>query len=202
MATASVSVTVDAGALGVIAQRARSAAAKVDPSSPEGAAMFETAAEILVGEVRVTIMEGYRGKSAAVVRTGNLARSFRKEVTVSQGAVTLAAKSDSIYAKIQDQGGRIFPRTRKALAVPLIRLPVGKWPRHWSRGELFAIRKAGSVEGVLARKRGRTIEAVYALRKSVKIEPKHYLRKASKEALPRIGKYITREVMKGVTGGK
>lgn len=171
------------------------AAAVRDPSSPIGRA-YSAASQILVGEVRDAILSGPVSDSPASVRTGALARSFREYVAVREGRVSIGAQSDLVYARIQDQGGRITPRTRKALAIPLIRLPAGKWPRHWAKGELFFLpdKRGGRHVGVLARQKGKRgkVEAVYALKRSVRIPPKHYLERAAKTALPKIGKYLAR----------
>lgn len=66
--------------------------------------------------------------------TGQLPRSFEgRFVGEFGGGWTAAAESDLAYARIQDEGGIILPRTRKNLAVPIrsANLPVGKWPRHF-----------------------------------------------------------------------
>ncbi|NIU03768.1 MAG: hypothetical protein GWO40_05620 [Gammaproteobacteria bacterium] len=168
---------------------------------------FAQASQILVGDVREAILSSYSDSWPGTVRTGALARSFREYVEVTQRRVRIGASSDLVYARIQDQGGRITPKTRKALAIPLRRVPVGKWPRHWPKGELFTLRKkdrpTGDTVGILYRKTGKRgrLQAMYLLRRSVKIPAKRYLDAAAKSARPKIAKLISRAIGEEVAGG-
>lgn len=169
---------------------------------------YQTASEILTGDVRETILAGYTSSSPAVVRTGALARSFRGFARDGKNRVVIGSESDLIYARIQDQGGRIWPKTRKALAVPNIRVPIGKWPRHWGKKELFFIKgkstKANTV-GVLVRKLGKgkrqRLQAVYTLKAYVDIAPKHYLEKATATAKPKIVRFLGSRMMEAIRRG-
>lgn len=156
-------------------------------------------AQILTGDVRDAIYRGYTGDN---VRTGGLARSFRPYSEIRDGRGRIASESDLIYARVQDQGGIVRPRVMKHLAIPLIRLPVGKWPRHFprdGRGRLFMLRKkGGEPRWILARKKGkRGVEAVFLLRKWVRIPAKHYLETASRTAIPKILRYLARRIDEG-----
>ena len=197
-----VTITTDAAALGGLAKRWGDAAAFLAGKSPEAKTALFGAAQILVGEVREAVMTTLRGDG---VRTGALARSFRERVDVARGHVAIAAESDLIYARIQDQGGTIGPGPRR-LAIPIKRLPVGKWPRHFPRGELFTLshgKRSRPTEEGLFRKRGKRgkLELVYWLKPTVRIEPKHYLAKAAVIAQPLVAAHIARAFAKGLRGG-
>ena len=151
------------------------------------------AAQVLVGAVREHIMDTSRGRGP---RTGRLARSFREEAEVTQRSMHIRAVSDLIYASIQDKGGIIRPKHVKKLAIPLIPMAIGKWPRHWPKGKLFRRGNALSIRHGKG-KRAR-IENVYALADSVKIEPKHYLEKASRQAAPEIAAFIAKKLAQKV----
>jgi hypothetical protein len=142
-------------------------------------------AQHVAGEIRSTLFDVVRGSSQSPL-TGRLARSWRERLVVAEDQqATAEAYSDLAYARIQDEGGTITPRVRKYLAIPLIRMPVGKWPRDWPAGALsFVPTRRG---GVLVRraKKGRG-EAVYALVRSVRIPAKRYVEKAVRKAEPEI----------------
>jgi len=129
---------------------------------------------------------------------GALSRSFRAEpIEVREGTYSAWARSigsAEIYAGIQNYGGIIRPRTRKALAIPIkgAGIAKGKWPRHFGRGELKLVPRRGRpallVKELEARKivarRGKnriyrtwvkSIKPMYVLLRSVRIKPKHYL---------------------------
>lgn len=138
------------------------------------------AAEHVVGEIRAVVSEKFPEG-----RTGKLGRSFRATFLGRDGgAVSAAATSDLVYARIQDEGGVIRPSSVKYLAIPLKRLPVGKWPRHFGKGELVLV-KSRSGGAVLAKvsKRGK-VDPVFALKKSVRIPGKRYLDAAAERAAP------------------
>lgn len=154
------------------------------------------AAQVLVGAIREEILSSPAPSRGTGVRTGALARSYREQVKVSNWTFRIGAFSHLVYAGIQDRGGRIYPRTRKALAIPMTRKAAIRWPRDWPRGKLFRPRG----KSYLASAKGKHgIEVQYLLRKSVRIKPKHYLRDASKVALPQIGKLFVKRIADGVT---
>jgi len=99
------------------------------------------ASEFAAGELRRSI------KAKLKTRTGGLQRSFKATLLVdSKDRVKGGAFSDSVYARIQDEGGTIRPKTRKALAVPIsqkAKTTVGLWPRHWAAGQLRYVPRPG-----------------------------------------------------------
>ena len=74
-------------------------------------------AQFAEGEIKRTLYDETQGR-------GELARSFHSRFLGWQGGdVSAEAYSDLVYARIQEDGGVIRPKHRKALAVP-IRLTV------------------------------------------------------------------------------
>ena len=140
-------------------------------------------AEHVAGSIRAEAMGRVKG-SPTTVLTGALARSWRSRF-VTRGATeaTAEAYSELAYARIQDEGGTIKPRTRKFLAIPLVRLPVGKWPRDWPRDALQFIRtrRGGLLVERVKRGRGR---AIYALVRSSTIKGSGYVAAGIKAAEP------------------
>lgn len=160
------------------------------------------AAQFAAGEIRRTVMSKLKG------RTGNLARSYKETFLRSQpGMVSAGAVSDLSYARIQDEGGTIRPKSVKHLAVPIMsgkRLPVGKWPRHFAKGELVYIARKDK-DPLLARPVGKgEIEPLFVLKKSVKLKAKHYIAEARRRSGPRINEIVGRKVsiaVRKVAGG-
>lgn len=155
------------------------------------------AAQDAAGEIRKVIMSTSKG------RTGKLARSFKAEfVSVGSGRVSAGAFSDLSYADIQDRGGTIRPKTMKRLAVPIMsgkNLPVGKWPRHFAKGQLTFIPRKGKAP-LLAKVTRTRVTPLFVLMASVKIKPKRYLRaarpKAEAAAHKILGEHVTAAVKK------
>jgi hypothetical protein len=136
-------------------------------------------AQASTGEIRSQIYSTFKG------RTGGLAKSFR-EVFIKQTAIEVSARSfsDLVYAKIQDEGGTIHAK-RKWLAIPIGRkVPLGKWPRDYGRGELILVGKEG-LGLVLARIIGKgkkaKVDPLFALRRSVTLTGRGYVEKARGE---------------------
>lgn len=148
------------------------------------------AAQHLVGAIREHILDTSTGRGR---RSGALARSFREEVKVTKGAIRFGAHSDLVYAQIQDEGGRVFPKNTKRLAIPLIDMVANKWPRHWPRKELF--RRGNALSRRLGKGKKARVENVYALAKHVDIPAKHYLDKARAQAMPDIAKLFVRAIV-------
>lgn len=186
------SVTVDTSQLQALYDHLRTVAESRSARSASRKATLFRAAIILTDDTREAILTSYVGEGN---RTGGLARSFRPVVRSDSKRTTIATESDLIYAAIQDQGGIIRPKHVKALAIPMKRLPIGKWPRHFKRGELFSYTPKGSKERFLARQKGKhSVEVLYLLRKSVRLEGKDYTGKAVATALPKIVKLFAREL--------
>ena len=100
-----------------------------------------------------------------------------------------------VYARIQDQGGIIRPRTVRYLAIPTRNLGArmrSRWPRDWPRGELFLIPAVGPRAGkdpLLARKVRDKIQVLYVLKKQVTIPAKDYTGKALDKGGPLLARF-------------
>lgn len=141
------------------------------------------AAQHVTGEIRTAIFATVTSKGR---KTGALARSFRETFLGHDGdTVSAASHSDLAYARIQDEGGTINPSSVSKLAVPIGKnIAIGKWPRHFGKGELVLIKsKAGN--SILAKisKTGR-ISPQFVLVDSVTLRAKNYLAKAAVAAQP------------------
>lgn len=155
----------------------RRAAALVPKAMEEGALL---AAEHAAGELREVVLQEFD------TRTGTLAASWRARLVAAEDvSVTAGAFSDVVYARIQDEGGTIFPRTVKRLAVPLKRsIPVGKWPRHFPKGALFLNQQHQTLHDA------GTGEPMFALKRHVTIPGRNYIEKARERAEPEIAEII------------
>lgn len=129
----------------------------------------------LEGVVREVIMRTFTKNP-----TGNLARSFKARlIRTTDDGVSAGVFSELIYAKIQDEGGTITPRTARNLAIPLNRAASKRWPREWGKGKLHFAKMRG--KKFLVDKAG---VPQYALRESVTIRGRGYLREAKKLGMP------------------
>ena len=166
----------------------------------EGARLALRAAQHVVGEIRSTLYETVKSGS-----TGGLARSFEATLLGRGGKVFgAAAASDSVYARIQDEGGTIYPRTVKRLAIPLHdfgRLAIGKWPRHWAPGKLVPIKsKRGNMILAEIRGTGKRAKIIprYLLKRSVTLSAKGYLETAANRAMPGVEDILAEGVARAV----
>lgn len=132
------------------------------------------------GTVREVIMRTFTKNP-----TGNMARSFKARILKDSGdEVAAGVYSELIYAKIQDQGGTITPRTRRNLAIPLNAAASKRWPREWGgklrlaimRGKKFLIDDTGKPQ--------------YILKEAVTIRGRRYLNTSVKEAMPGVRKFL------------
>jgi hypothetical protein len=140
------------------------------------------AAQHIDGCIKKTINEMFP-KS----RTGDMMRSYSAQfVEEKNGSISAGAFSDLAYARIQDEGGTLKPRDMKYLSIPMRKLPVGKWPRHFAKGALTLIKsKAGNLLLVkFVGKLKKKFDVYFLLRKSVTLKGKNYLDKAESEAQP------------------
>ena len=132
--------------------------------------------------------------------TGDLARSFLPAhfVKGKSGNVTgAAATSDKPQARILDQGGTIYPKTVKRLAIPLPWSPkaANRWPRDWPQDKLFALKTKGKtflVEKTSAAK----LAFHYVLKDSVTIKGRDYLKEAAQKAGPIVSKIMADAIEK------
>jgi len=148
------------------------------------------AAQHLEGTIREVIMRTFQG------RTGQLARSFKTEfVQLPDGTVTARVASRLVYAGIQDEGGTIYPRRAKKLAVPIgagAHLPVGTYARDVPGLTLIKSKSGNSILAKVSRGRGgvRDIKAYFVLKDSVRLRGRQYLAKAEAEARPGIERIL------------
>lgn len=150
----------------------------------EMAGLVLRAAQHAEGEIRAVCYDVFPEG-----RTGALPRSFRATfIGRETNIVSAAARSDLVYAGIQDQGGTITPKSVQYLAVPVKRLPVGKWPRHFSKDELKYIGKSRAGNPMLGKvgKRSKRVEPYFVLVKSVTIKGRGYIAIAADRAAPGI----------------
>ena len=151
-------------------------------------------AQFAEGEIKRTLYDETQGR-------GELARSFHSRFLGWQGGdVSAEAYSDLVYARIQEDGGVIRPKHRKALAVPirLAKVPRGKWPRHFpAEGpqSLHFIPRRGRaplLAQVKRNKKGETVSVkpLFVLLRSVTIKPQRYVARTAKRVAPEVERLI------------
>ena len=122
--------------------------------------------------------------------TGELARNPKAVLLETNGQVkSSGAFLDLVYARIQDEGGVDYPKSAKALAVPISdyakKIP-GLWPRHWPKGKLTLIPSKDGGPASLCEKIGRgkqyKLKAHYILKKSNTIVGMGYVERARQAA--------------------
>jgi len=147
------------------------------------------AAMVATGEIRDQLQAIKGGR-------GGLARSFRERLVSRKGdEISAESYSNLIYAKIQNDGGTITPKSGKALAVPMkfANVAPGKWPRHFpdtGSQRLYFIRRAGKPP-ILAQLKGvtrgvKSVLPIFVLLPRVTLRAKHYLEEAAKRVEPEI----------------
>lgn len=157
----------------------------------------------LEGEIKEEILRKFSGGKGT---TGGLMNSYHAQfVKEVANRITTGAFSDLIYAAIQNIGGTILPKTVKNLAIPIsdrAKTTVGKWPRHYPKGQLTFIKsKRGNALLVeMTKGKNRKIkEVMFALKKKVVITGKHYLESAAENAVDGIEKLVGDKVEIAVT---
>ena len=129
---------------------------------------------------------------------GNLARSFKAVMLDAKGSELRAgAVSDSVYAGVQNEGGQIFPKTVKNLAIPnKDAVPLGKWPRNYPKDSLSFVpslkgnpRRTGWLIDKLSKRR------MFTLLKSVTLKEKRYLEAAQEKSEPHFQRIINTELV-------
>ena len=109
---------------------------------------------------------------------GRLAKSFLPAhfvATEGFGSVAAGALSDLVYAQIQDQGGAIYPRTAKRLAIPMTPKAEKRWPRDWPADALSYVPRPDGSALLFERLRNGKDVLQYVLKKSVYVPGQHYL---------------------------
>lgn len=145
-------------------------------------------AVLVQGEITLAVVQSMSTKRPKIDRghgrTGNLARSW-KPTPLQEGAggtVSVSVVSDVVYARIQDEGGRVFPK-RQYLAVPLEGRTGSLWPRDMGRDALFPSRTKGG--GLVLRDVTDGVP-LYSLRRFVDIPAKNYIAAAVKSSRPKL----------------
>jgi hypothetical protein len=146
------------------------------------------AARVAEAEMKKQIIMLLAGKT-----TGELHRSVRPDLVKQSGdEIVVIVGPHKIYARIQDQGGVVYPK-KKYLAIPLpfANVRKGKWPRDWGPDDLvFINRDKKGKDPLLALKTGKgRIEPKYALKRSATLKGVHYVdatAKASEEEMRQI----------------
>ncbi len=155
--------------------------------------MMDAAFE-LEGEIREEIQRTF-----PTAKTGELMNSYHAQwVTDSGPQITTGVYSDLVYARIQNEGGTIYPRTVKNLAIPIspkAKMTIGKWPRHYPKDFLTLIQKKGKAPVLVHLSKNGKIEDVYfVLAKSStipKASPKRkHLERGADKALPGIERIL------------
>lgn len=146
-------------------------------------------------------------------RTGNLRSSIRHEVRASaNGSVEMVLRAggavgpaEVAYARMQEYGGTVVPRTAKNLAIPvgpaLTRAGVARVtsPRNWP-GELdWAPSRGGRATGVLID--AKTGRVAFVLVPSVTIRARRFMAAGLEAAIAGLGKDIVNTVDK-ILGGE
>lgn len=148
------------------------------------------AAQFASGEIRSTLYDETAGRGA-------LARSFKERLIGFQGGdISAESYSTLVYARIQEDGGVIRPKNRRALAVPIkgAKIPAGKWPRHFPAEGPQALHliprrgRASLLAQVKRDARGETtsVRPLYVLLPSVTIKPQRYVARTAARIAPRV----------------
>lgn len=150
------------------------------------------------GELKQTIAEMFSSGG-----TGDLARNPKATLLEVDGEVKSSGVfMDLVYARIQDQGGTIYPKNVKNLSIPLsaeAKTP-GKWPRHWAPGKLrFHKSKAGNKLLVEDTARGK-FKPHYVLKPSVTIRGRGHIKRAADAAAAGIAEIVGKHVRISIDG--
>lgn len=146
------------------------------------------------GEIKRTLYDETDGR-------GELARSFHSRfVGFTGGDISAEAYSEKVYARIQEDGGVIRPKTRRALAVPLRMAKVtrGKWPRHYPQEGPQALHfiprrgRAPLLAQVKKNAKGETVSVkpLFVLLRSVTIKPKRYVARTAERIGPEVQRIV------------
>lgn len=177
------------------------------PSIRKGAefGMFK-AAQYARGEVQRQISGGFKSGR------GGLARSYVATILkpTKKGELRAGAVSSLVYAKIQNEGGRVTAKAARALTIPLTHearraSQVGRTAREFPT-PLALIWPKGKSTGWLVEKQRRKSIMHYLLTRSVKIPGTRYLEKArdaaEEQILDIVGTSVTVEAGKAKAGGE
>lgn len=144
-------------------------------------------AQELEGEIKRTLFEIFTSGK------GQLARSYRSQfVGRTDGGISAGVFSDLSYARIQDEGGTIKPRSVKNLSIPLTPQAKKRWPRDWPEGQLS--RSENKLFATKQTKRGKKLQPQYVLKRSVTLRGRGYLSRAWDAAREAVGEIVGEEI--------
>jgi hypothetical protein len=145
--------------------------------------------------VRNRIFEAFPGGR------GGLARSYTATLLQPKdGKLRSGVTSDSVYARIQNEGGTIVPKSAKALTIPISN--EAKRAGEEGRGardlgmKLSLIWHKGDPTGLLAESIKGKLKPHYLLAKRSTIKGRHYLEKAAEDAEPKIAEIMDASLQK------
>lgn len=128
------------------------------------------------------------------VRTGVLRSSITSTVTgTGLDAVLKLSAGGTVapYARVQELGGIIYPRTAKMLAIPLLPRLEGISPRNLNEPNTFILSARGG--GVfIAQSNDSGLTLLYKLVDHVTLRPRYYLRDAFREAIAELRVRLTK----------
>ena len=154
-------------------------------------------------------MKGSKGrKSGQLARSIGMSMSGRagQELVLTVGT-NVRKQTDVKYARIQDEGGDIFPRTKKFLTIPL----PGVKGRARDYSDTFFIRTKNGMLLLCTRKgkKGTGVKPLFLLTKWVRIQPTHWFSRPMLEQRPELDRYMdpdfiyqVAENMAGTAGGE
>lgn len=140
-------------------------------------------------ETVLVLKRSAAGMKSSGRKSGQLARAvgMRMAGNVLTVGTNVQKQTDVKYAKIQDEGGDIVPRTKKFLTIPF---PGVKGRATDYKGQSFFITsKAGNL--LLCMKKGKTgIRPLFLLTKHVRIQPSYWFSRPMFEQLPVLNQYM------------
>lgn len=145
------------------------------------------AAQLLVDEIRASVRATFKNQSGA------LEESWVVRFIREGGRQKPAAISESVYARIQNEGGTILPRIAKNLAIPLPGSGVqrGQGPRDFPDLVFIKSKKGNKL---LARVSKGKIKPMFVLKDRVRLNGTGYLNRAVAAAGPEIEKLLERGI--------
>lgn len=149
---------------------------------------LNVAGDVIAGKAAENVNETLKGNSK-----GQLANSIYPD-RVDEKNLKINIYANTVYAKIQHEGGDIIPKKAKALAIPFsaetkaIAIPEGKSIRNIFPDLYFRPHKTGKSLGGLYKKMGKGKDDVlmYLLIDKVHLKGKFYLKNAMLSETPKI----------------
>jgi len=140
-------------------------------------------------ETVLVLKRSAAGMKGSGRKSGQLARAVGMKMAgnVLTVGTNVQKQTDVKYARIQDEGGDIVPRTKKFLTVPF---PGVKGRATDYKGQSFFITtKSGAL--LLCMKSGKgKLKPLFFLTKHVRIQPSHWFSRPMFEQLPELDRYM------------